>query len=526
MTTAPHKLVTRLEDQQRELEIDFLKAYWDSQTEASPETESRRAAAELDLRRAKGDPEAYQAVLEALDQPLHDPVLQRQLEVLRLSMTEDQMDESLRSQIVDLSTAVEGEFASYRPEVDGTRLSENEIDDLLKNSDDDPLRRRAWEASKEIGDLVGGRVRELARLRNKAAHDRGFADYYRMSLELEELSEEWLFGLLDEVADFTAEPFGRFKRELDAKLAGRFGVETVYPWHYADPFFQSMPPDGGVTIDHLVAGASPPDLAARTFSGLEIDLSGVLAASDLYPRENKNQHAFCISIDRARDVRILANVVSDERWTTTMLHECGHAAYDVSISQELPFLLRTPAHIFTTEAMAILSGRWARNAEWLLRISGADESEVRDLSGQLQKVEATESLLFARWVLVMAHFERELYSDPEADLDRLWWELVARFQLVNPPPDPRGSDWAAKIHIASAPVYYHNYLLGEILAKQIQDKLEREAGGVIDSPAAGDFLKSRFFGPGNLMRWDALIEACLASELSVKSFAEWVGGRI
>ncbi|HEX2240014.1 MAG TPA: M2 family metallopeptidase [Actinomycetota bacterium] len=526
MTTAPHKLVTRLEDQHRELEIDFLKAYWDSQIQAGPETETRRAAAELELRRAKGDPAAYQEVLEALDQPLHDPVLRRQLEVLRLSMTEDQMDEALRSQIVELSTAVEGEFASYRPEVDGKRLSDNEIDNLLKTSADEPLRRAAWNASKEIGGVVGGRVRELARLRNKAAHDRGFADYYRMALELEELSEEWLFGLLDEVAAFTEEPFTRFKRELDDKLARRFGVETVYPWHYADPFFQSMPPDGGVTIDHLVADASPPDLAARTFSGLGIDLDAILDASDLYPRENKSQHAFCISIDRGSDVRILANVVPDERWTTTMLHECGHAAYDISISQDLPFLLRTPAHIFTTEAMAILSGRWARNSEWLLRILGADQAEIGELTQQLQKVEATESLLFARWVLVMTHFERELYSDPESDLDRLWWELVAQFQLVNPPPDPRGSDWAAKIHIASAPVYYHNYLLGEILAKQIEDKLQRDAGGMIDSTAAGDLLKDRFFAPGNLMRWDALIEASLGSELSVKPFAEWVGGRL
>ncbi|MFN2526143.1 MAG: M2 family metallopeptidase [Actinomycetota bacterium] len=525
MANAPHTLVARLEDEHRELEIDFLKAYWDSQIEAGAESESRRADTELNLRRAKGDPVAYEQVLDALDQPLHDPILRRQLEVLRLSMTEDQMDEALRSQIVELSTAVEGEFASYRPEVDGKNLSDNEIDQVLKTSDDEPLRQRVWRASKEIGGLVAGRVRELARLRNKAAHERGFADFYRMSLELEELSEEWLFGLLDDVARFTEEPFTRFKRDLDAKLAARFEVDTVYPWHYADPFFQSLPPDGGVTLDRLVSDQSPPELAARTFSGVNIDLSEVLAASDLYPREKKSQHAFCINIDRSRDVRILANVVPDERWTTTMLHECGHAAYDVSISEDLPYLLRTPAHTFTTEAIAILSGRWVRDAGWLSQIAGVADAELRELAPQLQKVEATESLLFARWVLVMSHFERELYSDPESDLDRLWWELVERFQLVNP-PDSHASDWAAKIHIASAPVYYHNYLLGEILAKQIESTLQREAGGMVDSPAAGDLLKRRFFGPGNLMRWDALIEGSLGSALSVKPFAEWVGGSV
>ena len=30
-------------------------------------------------------------------------------------------------------------------------------------------------------------------------------------------------------------------------------------------------------------------------------------------------------------------------------------------------------------------------------------------------------------------------------------------------------DWAAKIHIATNPVYYHNYMLGEMMASQLQD---------------------------------------------------------
>src|SRR5437764_1292571 len=63
-------------------------------------------------------------------------------------------------------------------------------------------------------------------------------------------------------------------------------------------------------------------------------------------------------------------------------------------------------------------------------------------------------LVFARWVLVMTTFERALYADPDADLDSLWWDLVERHQRIHRPDGRAAPDWAAKIHLAAAPVYY------------------------------------------------------------------------
>ena len=37
-------------------------------------------------------------------------------------------------------------------------------------------------------------------------------------------------------------------------------------------------------------------------------------------------------------------------------------------------------------------------------------------------------------------------------------------------------DWAAKIHLTVAPVYYHNYLLGQMTASQLEATLARELG--------------------------------------------------
>ena len=519
----PHRLVSSLEEKLSALEIEFHDAYWDSQVEATTESEGRRAELELRLRRFKGDPEALLNVNEALSEELHEPVLKRQLEVLRRSLTANQMDDSVRSQAVAVSSAIESEFASYRPELGGRRVSDNDILDILGSSTDEDERRRAWEASKEIGARVEARVRDLARFRNQAARDLGFADYYGMSLELSEISEGWLFSFLDDVERLTQQSFATYKEELDGRLRARFAVDTIYPWHYADPFFQEVPPDGRVDLESVLESTSAPDLTTRTFAGWGIDLSPVWERSDLYPRERKCQHAFCLDVDRSgTDVRILGNVVPGEFWTSVMLHEAGHAAYDLMIDEQIPYLLHRPAHTFVTESVAILAGRLVRDPSWLSEVAGVDRTRVEEAAEDLHRTSAGHELLMARWVLVMAHFERELYSDPEADLDSLWWEIVQRFQLVTPPPDRSAPDWAAKVHLAVAPVYYHNYLLGSVLSCQLESEIVAACGGLIGVRDVGRWLTERVFRGGQLMRWDALVEQATGRPLAADDFARYV----
>lgn len=519
------KLVSTLSARFEELETEFHRAYWDSQVEATSENETRRAELELELRRVKGDPQALAAVSDALAEEVHDPVVRRQLEVLRLSLTGNQMDDTSRAEIVRLSSSIESDFAAFRPEVGGRRVNDNEIEEILRNSDDEATRTEAWTASKKIGAMVSGRLRDLVRVRNEVALGHGFADYYRMALELQEIPEEWLFERMDELDELTREPFRAWKDTLDEQLQKRFGISQVMAWHYADPFFQTLPPDGRVDLDPVVEGMDPAELALRTFKSWDVDLSGVLEASDLYPREMKCQHAFCLDVDRSgRDVRILANVVPGELWTEIVLHECGHAAYDSSIDPNLPYLLRRPSHIFVTEAIAILSGRLVRDPAWLTEIAGVAADEVTRIEQDLAHASAADSLQFARWGLVMTHFERELYADPEGDLDARWWELVEAFQLVQPPEDPPTGAWAAKIHLASAPVYYHNYLLGEMLASQLVRTVVREFGGLVGKPEAGRFLVQRVFRPGAFLPWNSLIEEATGTGLSAEHFAaDFVG---
>lgn len=130
-------------------------------------------------------------------------------------------------------------------------------------------------------------------------------------------------------------------------------------------------------------------------------------------------------------------------------------------------------------------------------------------------------LVFTRWCLVMTHFERGLYSDPERDLDAFWWDLVERYQkLVR--PEREAPDWAAKIHIALEPVYYQNYELGALVAAQVESYIERDVGGIVGRKDAGQWLVDRIFKPGASQDWSAHIETATGETLNVGYFVDSV----
>jgi peptidyl-dipeptidase A len=516
----PAAVADEIEERLRPLSIAAAGAWWDANVRADEETERRRVETEVARSDFLADTELFAAIEAARERVDGEGVDARRLALLRHAFLPNQVPAGLRRRIVELEASVEGRYARHRGEVAGRPVDDNEIKRILRTSDDPAERREAWEASKTVGAAVADDIRELARLRNQAAVAVGARDFFALSLATSELDEGRLFETLDEAERLTAPPYGRWKAELDARLADRFGcsLAELRPWHYDDPFFQEVPVAGGVDLDPVFAGRDLLELTRSTFDGLGLATEAILERSDLYAREGKCQHAFCIDVDREGDVRVLANVVDDHYWMDTMLHELGHGVFDVGIDPRLPWFLRS-THLVTTEGIALMFGRLSADADWLERVAGVDAADAAALAVPLRRARAAELAIFARWVLVMTTFERGLYADPDGDHDARWWELVNRFQLVTPPDGRAAPDWAAKIHLAVAPVYYHTYLYGQLVASQLRAALDRECGGLVGSPRAGAFLTERVFRPGAAVRWDRLLEQATGEPLTAAHFA-------
>jgi len=275
-------------------------------------------------------------------------------------------------------------LAFWRAAISGRKVTENEIKEILKKSKDSIEREEAWCAGKAVGREVAGDLISLVELRNRGAREQGFDNYFKLSLSVGEQDEAELDTIFEDIFQLTREPFGRVKEKIDNSLAALYGVEILKlkPWHYHDPFFQEAPLLEKMDWDGYYQDKDIKKMAASFYNGLGLPVEAILKNSVLYEREGKNPHAFCDDIDRHGDVRIFCNLKNNEKWMGTLLHELGHAVYDFNIDKELPYLLREPAHIFTTEAVAMFFGRLSSNALWMQRIPGLVEEEKVEPKGR------------------------------------------------------------------------------------------------------------------------------------------------
>jgi len=506
------------------LERAALTASWQLACAATAENQSASEQASLALHTVLADP-ALDADAATAAGTAETPVDRRRAEQLRLWTAANRRPRELIERIVALETEVASLHSRHRADLDGAPASANDIDEILRSSTDVGVRRAAWEASKSIGAAVDGRLRELAHLRNDAARRSGYRDHYALALALDELDEGWLYATLDRLDSELHVSHQAEKAAIDRDVRNRLGLardEPLAPWHYSDPFFQEAPsPAYDPLADDAAPGIDIVGAARAYFNDLGDDVGAILERSDLYPRDGKDEHAFQTTLDRGDDIRVLCNVAPSLRSLETMLHELGHAVYDASIEPTLPWLLRRIAHVLTTEAVAMLHGRRARDPVFLTRYAGiAPEVAEAPLNGAITR---RGLHVFVAWVQVMARFERAFYADPDRDLATHWWDLVERYQQVARPAGPRPHDWAAKVHLANAPVYYHNYLLGEVAASQLEAMLTAETGAASPAAApraAGALLRERFTRHGARLRWDDLVEQATGEPLTTRHLAD------
>lgn len=523
-------LIDRILPTGKELQIKVSYAFWDQNTTGRPEDAQRAAALGKELRSYYSDPGVFAELKRFVDAGgAQDPVLNRQLDLLYRSYLANQISPEEIKETVERETELRQLFAGFRARYQGREVTDNELGQILEEENDSEKRKEAWVASKQIGVLAAEKVRELAKLRNRIARKLGFRDFFAMSLASQEIDETELFATLENLRATSDAAFRAEKAALDAELGARFGVNPaeIRPWHYSDPFFQSAPKvSGGPDLDRYFAQRDVAQLSVEAYDALGLEVRDILERSDLYERPGKMQHAFCTNIDRQGDIRILCNLKNNQRWMTTQMHELGHAVYDKYIDPGIPWLLRRPAHTMTTESIAQLMGRLTTNAHWLVRFAGVPEAEAREAEAFLRRQQKRTQLIFSRWGMVMTYFERALYANPDQNLGKVWWDLVSSLQYVAKPEEgDRSTDWAAKIHVANFPVYYHNYVLGEMTASQLQAYLVKELGERwMLTDEAGAWLWKRIFRPGNLLPWNERLAAATGEKLNPVHFVnQFVG---
>ncbi len=131
----------------------------------------------------------------------------------------------------------------------------------------------------------------------------------------------------------------------------------------------------------------------------------------------------------------------------------------------------------------------------------------------------------------MTEFEYNLYARnlPKNEYNKLWWELVKKYQGIVP-PDERGENYcdaATKTHINDDPAGYYDYSIANVLLFQfhayIADSIlhqDPHATNYWGNKAVGDFLK-KVMSPGASVDWREHLKASIHADMSAQPMVDY-----
>ena len=526
------EIISQTENSVKPLNKEAALAYWNGTITGDTKEFNKYSEASMKITEVFSNKETFAALKEIKENgKIKDSLLNRQLTILYNAFLSNQADTALLNTIIKKTSALEQKYAEFRANVKGKSITDNEVENILQTSTDNNVLKEVWLAHKSIGSFVSADVIELVKLRNKVAASLGFDNFHTMSLELSGQNPEEISALFDELDSLTKGSFAKLKSQMDSAFAIRYKVspDKLMPWNFQGRFFQESPKLYPVDLNKYYKGKNLEQLTKDFYLSIGLDVSSIMANSDLYEKPKKNQHAYCTDINSEGDIRVLANISDNEQWMGTMLHEFGHGVYsqghDIPTN---PYFLRNAAHTFTTEAVAMLFGRLSRNPEWMKQSLGLTQEETDKIADDCFKSLKLQQLVFSRWTQVVYRFEKAMYANPDQDLNKLWWDLVEKYQMLNRPQDRNAPDWASKIHLALYPCYYHNYQLGELLASQMHYYIVNnitksgnfKSDPYIGNKEIGNWMTKRIFNVGMRYEWNEMIEKATGEKLTAKYFAE------
>lgn len=540
-------------DRYRALRTVSSEADWISQThivEGDPTNEQRTRAAQEALAAFTGSTENIEKSKGYLSRSAELSSLEkRQLDaVLFNAGGSPQTVKDLVDARIAAETKQIEKLYGFAFHVDGREISPNEIDTALEKEKDLEVRRKVWEASKEVGIGLRPGLVELRRLRNGVVRALGYKDFFAyMASEYGTTTDE-----LSAMVETLQKELRPIYRELHTwaryELAKRYGepVPDLIPAHWLPnrwgQDWGSLVDVQGFDLDAAIASKSP-EWVIRQAERFYVSLGfpelpkSFWEKSSLYPVAKdagfkKNTHASAWHIDLEKDVRSLMSVESNQRWYETTHHELGHIYYYSSYSRPaVPYVLREGANRAYHEAIGTMMGLAAMQPRFIEKV-GLQTGGTPPDPMQLRLKEALNYVVFTPWSAgTMFQFEKELYAAelPESRWNARWWELAGRYQGIAP-PSPRDEsycDAATKTHVTDDPAAYYDYALANVLLFQIHDHIARKL--LHESPddtcyygrkEVGDFLRS-ILEQGACGDWRAILREKTGSDLSAKAMVAY-----
>ncbi len=375
----------------------------------------------------------------------------------------------------------------------GKKITPNEIEKVLQGSNSLDDRLRYWNASKDIGVPLKPGLVKLRDLRNRLAREMGYSSFFALQVDDYDMKIGEMRALLQLALQETRPLYQSLHCWAKRKLADRYkqSVPKRIPAHWlGNRWGQEWPGLAeGVEMDDLLKGKSA-EWIVKTAENFYISLGmpplpeSFWKKSDLYAlpadaKRKKNTHASAWHMDLEHDVRSLMSVEPNWYWFGTAHHELGHIYYYLAYARpEVPPLLREGVNRAFHEALGDLIFIASTQPSYLREIGILPADKKIDSTQWLLNQALEEAPVFLPWSAgVMTEFEHDLYEKnlPEGEFNHRWWELVAKYQGIDPPAavGVDRCDACTKTHINDDPAQYYDYALAHMMKYQLHQYICR-----------------------------------------------------
>jgi peptidyl-dipeptidase A len=437
-----------------------------------------------------------------------DTLLSRQLTYLYHLFVGSQIGSDKYKKLLESQVKLSRSPGTLKYYIDENIYNTRQLDSLRENSGDNQLLGKIIKAVQPVAQRMAPDIIRLVKNRNEVALALGLPDYYHVQFESKDISVKKVKALIDEIELMTREPYLEAKQVIDKKLAKRYRikVEELRPWHYNDVNKSYLPLRFTLTLDSLLRSAEPVKRAAGFFDGIGLNIQSVIDKSEL---KNATMSSL-VNIDFRNDLRLIGRITDSFGGLTEIMHLGGHAAHYTHISEEIPYLLQSP-NLIVAEGVARYFENLAYDRKWLGEVMPLDEKTGKEVGLIMQHFWEVDRLFRIRKQMVTADFEREIYSDPEQDLDYLWSELNFKYLGIRYPDEKGACFWATEKYLTSLPCYIQNHILADIVAAQLKHAIDVRVldGGtakICNNKKVGEYLINNLFRYGDRYPWEELIE--------------------
>lgn len=423
----------------------------------------------------------YGALLEDAPDGTLAPLETRRLDIHRRR----QLEAIVRTdpEVAALVRSLHGRILDFRPFLADAPAAWVDIREALRTEPDEARREALWFAATPLAESIESDVQQLFAHRNRVAHELDFSGYPELAMAAGEVTVIEYLGLCDEIEGATRDSY---ETALDW-IRERTGRSSIEPWDidYHLATLDSSPADCpaasfGPRLDELLASWG------LSRAGLPITVIDALLPYG----------GLTLPVSIPDDIRVIVQPRDGQAHFESWCHEMGHALHMAHV--------RVDSTVFQWDAPA-----WEEAMAFLLERAAATAAIAVDAPPQAR----WRTIVRLRRLLAASLFEILAYERPEGDLHSLYSEIHESY--LGYPRHPERL-WSAMPLSVTHPVYLPNYVLGRLVAAQLEE-LRDEAG------SWGRRLRDDLWAPGAVRPWTERVEALTGRPLDPDAFLRGLG---